>query len=145
MNNLLFLPPFQVFEELVDMASNLEGIDVKFFKATEKLESAFRSFQDGNRVDTDFFRWMRFLHKTAWEQNSVETRIHPMLNKPMVGFGFLFLWTFILPRDDMNSHICLFGFLFLQKQLPECGYFHERAQLWRNWTAESLRSHCSLE
>ena len=47
---------FQALERLVDMASDLEGIDVKFFKATENLQLAFKSFQDGNKVDTNFFR-----------------------------------------------------------------------------------------
>ena len=50
------MPFFQALERLVDMASDLEGIDVKFFKATENLQLAFKSFQDGNKVDTNFFR-----------------------------------------------------------------------------------------
>ena len=50
------MPLFQALERLVDMASDLEGIDVKFFKATENLQLAFKSFQDGNKVDTNFFR-----------------------------------------------------------------------------------------
>ena len=52
---------FKAYEGLVDMASDLEDLDATFFKATEKLQLAFEEFLIGNKVDTEFFRYLDFL------------------------------------------------------------------------------------